>query len=61
MSLENFSILEKLGKYALKICYLNSIFDSLLGQGTFSQVFRVKRKTDERIYALKKVSLEPLS
>lgn len=60
MSLENFSILEKLGKYALKICYLNSIFDSL-GQGTFSQVFRVKRKTDERIYALKKVSLEPLS
>ena len=32
-----------------------------LGQGSFSQVYKVKRKTDEKIYALKKVSLEPLS
>ena len=32
-----------------------------LGSGTFSEVFKVKRKTDSKIYALKKVSLEPLS
>ena len=32
-----------------------------LGSGTFSEVFKVRRKTDDKIYALKKVSLEPLS
>lgn len=32
-----------------------------LGKGTFSEVFKVKRKTDDKHYALKKVSLEPLS
>ena len=32
-----------------------------LGKGTFSEVFKVKRKTDDKIYALKKVSLGPLS
>ena len=32
-----------------------------LGSGTFSEVFRVKRKEDGKVYALKKVSLEPLS
>ena len=32
-----------------------------LGSGTFSEVFKVRRKTDEKIYALKKVSLDPLS
>ena len=31
------------------------------GSGTFSEVFRVKRKEDGKVYALKKVSLEPLS
>lgn len=32
-----------------------------LGSGTFSEVFKVRRKTDDKIYALKKVSLDPLS
>ena len=32
-----------------------------LGSGTFSEVFKGRRKTDDKIYALKKVSLEPLS
>ena len=32
-----------------------------LGSGTFSEVFKVRRKTDSKIYALKKVSLDPLS
>ena len=31
------------------------------GSGTFSEVFKVRRKSDERCYALKKVSLDPLS
>ena len=32
-----------------------------LGSGTFSEVFKVRRLTDDKIYALKKVSLDPLS
>ena len=32
-----------------------------VGSGTFSEVFKVKRFTDNKIYALKKVTLEPLS
>jgi len=31
------------------------------GSGTFSEVFRVKRLSDDRVYAMKKVTLEPLS
>jgi NIMA (never in mitosis gene a)-related kinase len=35
--------------------------ESRIGSGTFSEVFKVKRTTDSKLYALKKVSLEPLS
>ena len=32
-----------------------------IGKGTFSEVFKVQRKTDQKIYALKKVTLDQLS
>lgn len=32
-----------------------------LGSGTFSKVYKVSRLTDGQMYALKKVSLQPLS
>ena len=32
-----------------------------LGEGAFATVFRVKRKSDNQIYALKKVKFGPLS
>ena len=34
---------------------------SQLGKGTFSKVFKVERLTTGKIYALKKVSMQPLS
>lgn len=33
----------------------------VVGTGSFSEVFKVSRKTDEKLYALKKVSMDPLS
>lgn len=66
MSINDFEVLEKLGKQ-----FSSFFFNTLLtlcmlylyqpGSGTFSEVFRVKRKEDGKVYALKKVSLEPLS
>ena len=35
--------------------------ENKLGSGTFSEVFKVRRKTDGNIYALKKVSMMPLN
>ena len=32
-----------------------------LGSGTFSEVFKVRRRKDDMIYALKKVSMMPLN
>lgn len=29
-----------------------------LGEGAFGQVFKVKRKADDKIYAMKKVNIE---
>lgn len=31
--------------------------DKILGEGAFSEVFKVKRKSDGKIFALKKVDL----
>jgi|LauGreDrversion4_2_1035121.scaffolds.fasta_scaffold81812_1 NIMA (never in mitosis gene a)-related kinase len=52
MSLKDFIILSKLG----------ILFGSyhILGSGSFSEVFKVKRITDNKIYALKKVQLSSL-
>ena len=32
-----------------------------IGEGSYSQVFKVQRKTDQKTYALKKVSMDSLS
>ena len=34
---------------------------SSLGDGSYSSVYKVKRKTDDQIYALKKVKIQNLS
>ena len=37
------------------------VIEEKLGSGTFSEVYRVRRKTDDNIYALKRVSMLPLN
>ena len=37
------------------------MFMNWLGEGSYSQVFKVQRQNDGRIYALKKVSMDSLS
>ena len=49
MSLRDFIVLNKLGMPS-------SYFNAFLGSGSFSEVFKVKRITDNKIYALKKVN-----
>lgn len=44
--MKNFTIISKLGKRPLTIS----------GEGAFSEVFKVKRISDQQTYALKKVS-----
>ena len=39
----------------------NFEIEEKLGSGTFSEVFKVRRITDDNIYALKKVSMVPLN
>jgi hypothetical protein len=50
MSLRDFIILNKIGSYLM----INSC---IIGSGSFSEVFKVKRIADNKIYALKKVTL----
>jgi len=50
-SLKKFQIIAKLGNSS----------SSLLGQGAFSSVYKVKRITDNQEYALKKVNLASMS
>lgn len=46
--INDFQILSKLGKTSPKLCK---------GEGAYSAVYKVKRLTDKRIYALKRVKL----
>lgn len=50
-SLKNFQVISKLGR----------LFQSLIGQGAFSSVYKVKRISDNQEYALKKINLASMS
>lgn len=52
--MHDFDIIEKIGK-------LVPYYSSFLGDGAYSNVFRVKRYEDNQMYALKKVKLDHLS
>lgn len=52
MSIDQFQILSKLGKLTILI---------ILGDGSYSSVYRVKRIEDGLDYALKKVKIQSLS
>ena len=53
--MNNFQIINKLGKTTL-IIYLLLNFLISLGEGAFSTVFKARRTTDNKEYALKKVN-----
>ena len=53
--LKNFSIIRTLGKYCATILIVNAFF-VISGEGSFGTVYLVKRLSDGRFYALKKVS-----
>ena len=52
----DFVVEKKLGKWVL----LNNLF-SAIGEGSFSEVYKVKRKSDGAVYAMKKVKMGKLS
>jgi serine/threonine protein kinase len=56
MSLNDFVIMSKLGK----LLNINNDLENL-GEGSYSQVYKVKRNSDSKIYALKKVSMDSLT
>ncbi len=49
--MQNFTIQKKLGKFQTKT----------LGEGSFSEVYQVTRKSDNSVYAMKKVKMQKLS
>jgi NIMA (never in mitosis gene a)-related kinase len=55
MSIRDFQIISKLGNLFFKNSNL------FLGEGAYSSVYKVKRKSDGNEYALKKVKLMNLS
>ncbi len=52
--LTDFHVLQKLGKY-------KSLFILSIGEGAYSQVFKVRRASDGTEYAMKKVKMGKLS
>ena len=52
-TMKNFQILSKIGK-CLKLILITILY---LGDGAYSEVYKVKRNSDMTIYALKKVSI----
>ena len=52
-----------------QLCFIIIIMSSIrdfiplskLGEGTYSRVYKVRRNTDQQIYALKKVKMNQLS
>jgi len=55
MSIKDFSIISKLG------ISISVFSDPIIGEGAYSSVYKVRRKSDGCEYALKKVKLMNLS
>ena len=55
--MDDFQVFDKIGKY--EYWYINYMI--LIVDGAYSNVFKVKRKEDDSIYALKKVKLQNLT
>ena len=57
--MQNFQVIKSLGKYTPPLAPLNNMLSdqcpNTIGEGAFSQVFKVKRISDGQEYALKKV------
>ena len=61
-SMKDFTIIKKLGKYiSPQTCSVWSNSAHNLGEGSFSEVYNVRRKNDNTIYAMKKVKMGKLS
>ena len=61
-SMKDFTIIKKLGKYINPWAYsvnFNPTYN--IGEGSFSEVYNVRRKNDNTIYAMKKVKMGKLS
>jgi NIMA (never in mitosis gene a)-related kinase len=58
MSLSDFHIIDRLGNIFHSII---SFLNFKLGEGSYSSVYKVKRKSDDKIYALKKVKMVELN
>ena len=60
--MKDFTIIKKLGKYIRpQTNPVWSNFTQSIGEGSFSEVYNVKRKNDNTIYAMKKVKMGKLS
>ena len=60
--MKDFTIIKKLGKYINPWEYsVNSNPTHNIGEGSFSEVYNVRRKNDNTIYAMKKVKMGKLS
>ena len=60
--MKDFTIIKKLGKYiSPQTISVWSNFTQSIGEGSFSEVYNVKRKNDNTIYAMKKVKMGKLS
>ena len=59
--LREFNFLRKLGKFSLFLCVQtdgsSNILFNILGEGSFGNVYLVRRISDGCLYALKKVSM----
>lgn len=56
-TMKDFIILSKIGKSSLSYIPLSKQLTCGLGDGAYSEVYKVKRNSDHQVYALKKVKL----
>lgn len=60
MSLNEFEIIKRLGKFRASSHHTHLYF-FILGEGAYSSVYHVRRYVDNKTYALKKVKMGKLS